>query len=197
MQQLTLQNVYGGDVTNGYYLRRCSYVKFSQVFYTGHLIAIDANTSNSLFTFDGLFFNDPAATINLTALGLTGTYFSGGNSVSYTPSYVGGSVQKFNPNNKLGYSQLTSIPVTVPASSAVTFCNDSDLKTVIINSNGVSAIYNIKGTNHGVNLMITSDVSWFGASAGAAFFNLYWDGTNYVLQNTVAAPETFQIVTIG
>jgi hypothetical protein len=197
LQQLSLNNIYGGIAANGFYLRKSSITKFSQVFYLGSLVAIDANSSNSLFTFDGLFFNNASATINLTATGLTGTYFYGGNSVSYTPSYTGGAIQAFNPNNVLGFSQLTSKPVTIAANTITTFCNTTALLMVFIQSNGVSAIYNIKGTSNSTSVMLTSDGTFFGSSAGASSVNIYWNGSNYVIQNNTANPLTFNIVSLG
>lgn len=203
---VSLNNWYSGDGTGvgakGYYLRGAEQFALRSTFYTGASIGIDADTTCTSGNID-LILNDPAATINLTATRVSGTIRKGGNVFNYTPSAPSGSAltQIWNPSKTLGFSQLEPQTFTVPASSTVTFSNDTLRGLVFIYAAPgiVSAVMAVNGATHTTKLLVASDAGWFGTSAGAANINLYWDAGSslYKLQVNIASNITFDVVTMG
>jgi hypothetical protein len=205
LSTLNFTNCYSGDGTSvgakGYFLRNIEQFAFRSVFYTGPSIGLDADANCSNGNFD-LFLNDPTSTLNLSAKRLTGTIRQGGNIFNYSPSVPSGSgiTQNWNPSKTLGFNQLEPKTFTVPASSTVTFSEDSLKGLVFIYASlSVSAVMAVNGSTHTTKLLVASDAGWFGTSVGAANINLYWDAGSslYKLQVNIASNVTFNVVTMG
>jgi hypothetical protein len=202
---LSFTNCYSGDGTSvgakGYFLRSIEQFAFRSVFYAGPSIGLDADATCSNGNFD-LILNDPTSTLNLSAKRLTGTIRQGGNIFNYSPSVPSGSgnTQNWNPSKTLGFSQLEPKTFTVPASSTVTFSEDSLKGLVFIYASlSVSAVMAVNGATRSTRLLVASDAGWFGTSVGAANINLYWDSGSslYKLQVNIASNITFHVVTMG
>ena len=101
----------------------------------------------------------------------------------------------------MGFSQLEPKTFTIPASSTVTFSDDSlkGLVFIYADNAGVSSVMAVNGTSNTTKLLVQSDAGQFGTSVSAANYNLYWDGASslYKLQVNVAFPITFYVVTMG
>jgi hypothetical protein len=191
----------GGVSAKGYFLRVVSQFAFRSVFYTGTNVGLDADSTCSDGNFD-LFLNNSTSTLTLAAKRLTGTIRQGGNVFNYSPSVPSGSgvTQNWNPSKTLGFSQLEPKTFTVPASSTITFSEDSLTGLVFIYASlAVSAVMAVNGPTHSTRVLSASDGGWFGTSVGAANFNLYWDAGSslYKLQVNIAANVTFNVVTMG
>ena len=203
---MSFNNCYSGDGTavgaKGYYLRNTNQFALRSVFYTGTSVGLDADVTCTSGDLD-LLQNDPASSFNLAATRLNGVIRQGGNIFNYAPSVPSGSgvVQSWNPSKTLGFSQLEPKTFTVPASSTVTFANDSLKGLVFIYASPgiVSAVMAVNGSTHTTKLLVASDAGWFGTSVGAANFNLYWDAGSslYKLQVNIASNITFNVVTMG
>jgi hypothetical protein len=200
LQQLLLENLYGASATNGIRLRKVDKVSLKQIFYVGSQVALDVTAECDFINFENVFFNDPASTVSIQSQAHSGTYWLGGNATTFLPeSPNGGLVQYINrePNN--GYSRLVPKELSLAAGQAKKFCNETAQSLVlIVASNQLSALYQLRGTAHGTILML-GDTTWWGASASAQDFNIYWDaGTSeYLIQNTTGGTVTFSIVTVG
>ena len=143
------------------------------------------------------------ATITANATRLSGKYLSGGNLTDLLPASTAGTGlrQIWNPSKTLGFSQLEPKTFDIPASSTVTFSDDSlkGLVFIYADNAGVSSVMAVNGTNNTTKLLVQSDAGQFGTSVSAANYNLYWDGASslYKLQVNVAFPITFYVVTMG
>lgn len=200
LQQLTLENLYGGASTNGFYFAKVTRANLKQILYIGNQTGLSAGADCSFFNFDNVFFNDPATTISFAAKGNSGTYWVGGNGFNLLPAppASGGMTQKLNPEPNTGYSRLAPVGITLANGATIKLCEETTSSTLIVNtSQVVSAIYQIRSTNHGTAIMAVSDAGWFGTSAGASKFNIYWNGSQYTLQNNSGASATFSIVSVG
>lgn len=202
LQSLNIKNMYCAPECNGVYMRKCDYFVLGNVIYPGVLTALDLDNTN---TFGELNFvaNQNTATITANATRLSGKYISGGNVTDLLPSTVAGAGlrQIWNPSKTLGFSQLEPKTFTIPASSTVTF-SDNSLKGLVFiyaDNAGVSAVMAVNGTNNTTKVLTQSDAGQFGTSVGALNYNLYWDAGSslYKLQVNVAFPITFYVVTMG
>lgn len=201
LQQLTLENLYGAQATNGFYFDKVNKISMKEILYIGNQTGLAASSTCNYITFDNVFFNDPATTMSISSTyGLSGTYYVGGAAYSYLPNPVTGSAsQSFNPEPNNGYTRFDPKTFTVANSTTKKLCDETTTSTLIVNAGavGASAIYQIKGTNHGTVLMTSSDVSVWGASVGSKQINIYWDGSNYVAQNLFGSQITLSVVSIG
>ena len=186
----------------GYYLRNVSQFALRSVFYTGDSVGIDADSTCTSGDLD-LLINNPAATFSLAATRLNGVVRQGGNVFNYVPSAPAGSSlnQIWNPSKTLGFNQLEPRIFTVNANTNVAFSDNTLLGLVLIYSPsaGVSAIMAVNGTGNSTRLLVQSDAGWFGTTAGAANFNIYWDAgsSSYRIQNNIGSNNTFRVVTMG
>lgn len=202
LQSLNIKNLYCAPECNGVYMRKCEYFVLDNVIYPGALTALDLNNTNTFGDLN-LVASNNLATITANATRLSGKYLSGGNLTNLLPSSVAGSDvrQIWNPSKTLGFSQLEPKTFTIPASSTVTF-SDNSLKGLVFiyaDNAGVSSVMAVNGTNNTTKLLVQSDAGQFGTSVGAANYNLYWDAGSslYKLQVNVPFPITFYVVTMG
>jgi hypothetical protein len=200
-QQVNLRNLYLGQ-ENGVYLRKTIYFVLDNLVYAGANTAANIDNSNS-FGQINLVASNSTATITLNALRQSGQFLSGGNVTVLSSSVPTGSnmVQQINPSSTLGFSQLEPKTFTVTNGTNIAFSNNTLRGLVFIYSTigPVSAVMAVNGTSNSTKLLVASDAGWFGVTAGAANFNLYWDaGTStYRLQNTFGSTSTFSVVTVG
>lgn len=201
LQNLNIKNMQCTTEGNGVYLRQTLYSVLDNVIYPGSQTACNIDSSNS-FCQINLIAPDNAAVISVSAQRLAGKTLSGGNVIEYLSSAPSGSglTQRLNPSATLGFSQLEPQTFTVNASSTIDFSTNAAASLVFIYGNlNVSAVMAVNGLSNSTRLLVQSDSGWFGTSAGAANYNLYWDaGTSrYKLQNNTASNATFHVQTMG
>ena len=202
LQSLNIKNMYCAPQSNGVYMRRCDYFVLDNVIYPGALTALDLDNTNTFGELN-LVASNVLATITANATRLSGKYLSGGNLTDLLPASTAGTGlrQIWNPSKTLGFSQLEPKTFDIPASSTVTFSDDSlkGLVFIYADNAGVSSVMAVNGTNNTTKLLVQSDAGQFGTSVSAANYNLYWDGASslYKLQVNVAFPITFYVVTMG
>jgi len=200
LQQLLLENLYGASATNGFRFRNVNKISLKQIFYIGTQAAIDVTSECDFINFENVFFDDPTSTVSIQSQSHSGTYWLGGNATTFLPESQNGAVVQYinqEPNN--GYSRFAPKELSLTTGQTKKFCDETASSLVlIVASNNLSALYQLRGTAHGTILML-GDVAWWGATASAQDFNIYWDaGTSeYLIQNTTGGTVTFSIVTIG
>lgn len=200
LQQLLLENIYGAAATNGFYFSKVTRANLKQCFYIGTQNGISIDSTCSYFNFDNVFLNNPSATVSVLSKGNSGTYLAGGSLVTCLPAPASGEgiSQSINPEPNNGYARFAPNLITVLSSTAIKLCESGTSSLLFIIGDGpASAIFQIKGSNHAVALLLTSDASFWGGSIGAQRYNIYWDGAKYVLQNNTAGSAVFSILTIG
>jgi hypothetical protein len=200
LQQLTLDNLYGGSETNGFYFFNVNKINMKQILYVGSKIGISANASSTFIDFNNVFINNPSATVSILSEQNSGTYWVGGNAYTFLPnSTTGGLSQSINPEPNNGYTRLAPTKFTVANTVVQKLCENNVYSTLIVNAGsvGASAIYQIRGTNNATVLISTSDAGIFGATVGAQTINVYWDGAQYVIQNITGSSVIFSVVAIG
>jgi len=201
LEQLNFSNCYiGAASVNGAYLRTVRYFDVNNFVYGAALSAFDADSTCS---FGQVFVTatNPIATVSISALRTSGKYLIGGNVTDLLSSVPAGSnlTQLWNPSKTLGFSQLEPKAFTVSAGATITFATNALRSLVFIyaDSATVSGVLACNGTGNSTKILVQSDAGWFGTSAGAANYNLYHSGGNYVLQNNTASSATFHAVTMG
>jgi hypothetical protein len=201
LQQLNFSDCYSGSASvNGVYLRTVQYFDVNNFIYGAALAAFDANTTCS---FGQVFVtaSNNLATVSISALRTSGKYLIGGNVTDLAPSVPSGSnlTQLWNPSKTLGFSQLEPKAFTVSAGATITFATNAlrGLVFIYADSATVSGVLACNGAGNSTRVLVQSDAGWFGTSAGAANYNLYHSGGNYVLQNNTASSATFHAVTMG
>jgi hypothetical protein len=205
LQQLTVENVYGGLTANGFYLRKVADFSFVNAFYIGALVALDADSSNNNGALNNFHANNPAATVSLSATRVSGKYLISGNTVNLTDAATSSATmaQIWNPSATLGFMQLEPPQISVANNTSIVFSTDvlSGLVFIYAYSGGVvSAVFAVNGANHATKILAVSDTGWWGTTAGGANYNLYWDAgsSRYRLQNnTVTNPVLFYVVAVG
>lgn len=202
LQQLILENLYGAGLTNGFYFNNVVRANLKEIFYIGNQVGLSTTSNCNYITFDSVFFNDPATTMSVnSSYGLSGSYWVGGNCVTLLPSSApnAGNVQYINPEPTNKYSRLVPKKFTVADNATQILCDEFTTSTLIINtgSDSTSAIYQIRGANHSTALLCYADVAWWGTSVGSKYINVYWNGSNYVIQNVSGGPVSFYIVSVG
>lgn len=203
LDQLLLENIYGGITSNFLYFRKVKEFTLNNVFYPGALVGADVDSTCTSGTFSQVTFNNNAATVTLGAKRLSGDYKIGGNQYHLVPNAPTGSsvVQKWNQSATLGFNQLEPQAFTVAGSTTVTFSTNGLRGLVFIYATGgtVSAVMAVNGTSNSTKLLSQSDAGWFGTAVGAANINLYWDGAAsvYKLQNNIGTSMNFYVVTMG
>jgi hypothetical protein len=185
LNQLLLENLSGGLGANGYYLRNVNDFTFTNVFYVGALVGLDADSTNSYGIFNDLHINNPTATVNLTATRITGTYFTGGTVHSIqptTPPSGGGTIQQWDPSLTLGITQFEPAQFTVAPWQAISFATSamSGLLNLYTNALPGAAIYIVGGSNHSTALIASAPGGWFGTTASATKINLFWKGATTI-----------------
>ena len=204
LYQLLLENMYGGLEGNGIKLRNIHNVDLASIFYTGSLVGMDINdTVGPMITMRNVQIGNPNSAVKITeAKGLTGSYLLGENLYNFLPAAVSagaGLTQIINPSKTNGFSQLEPRKFTVAANTITDFSSDAMAGIVMIfcTEASVSAVMSVNAASHSTRLLSQSDLGWFGTSNNAANFNLYWSGSNYVLQNRTGSPCNFSVIIIG
>lgn len=200
LEQLTLENLYGAIATNGLYFAKVAKINLKEVFYIGNQVALSADANSNYINFDNVFFNDPAATISILSKGHSGTYWLGGTGKTFLPDSPSGSISHdINPEPNNGYARLFPTTFDIAATTAIKLCENTVTSTLIVNGGALaaSAIYQIKGTSNGTALLASSNAAVWGTSVGSKFVNIYWDGSQYVVENATASPISLGILSIG
>lgn len=203
LEMLSLKNCYGGATGNGIYLRKCDYVDLDNIFYVGSGTAMNADSTCTFVSFKNVSFDNAAATVTLTATQLSGTYRLGGNITSLDPAPASNAsvTQKWNPSASLGFSQIEPATFTVANASIAKFStlNMQGMFFIYATVANVCAVMALTGATHSVKLLVQSDTGWFGTTAAAANFNVYYDAGNsqYTIQNNTVTSDTFYVVSMG
>jgi hypothetical protein len=202
MQNLVIDQMQTPLEYNGLFLRKVVNGRLQNITFTQGTgktaIDVDSTCVNLDYNLD---IPSNLATITLNGLQQGGRYKQSGNFVFLTPnSPVGsGSTTIINPSKLRGFSQLEPQNFTIAANTTVDFASNELASLVLFYVTDVSAIMAANGTSNSTKLLVQSDSGYFGTSAGAANFNLYWDsGTSrYKLQNNTASTQTFWVTTMG
>lgn len=204
LQQLLIENVYGGSTGNGLYFRNIQTAALANVFYSnsgGSKVFIDADSSNLKFDLRNVHSN-VVNTLTLSIISINGVVYNGGNVFYYAPRAATGAnmTQSINPSSTLGLSQLEPLTVSLDNNATVEIStNQLQAIALITTSTGFPGMFSINGANNSVTEMSDPGGVWGTAVSAGSNYNLYWNaGTSrYRLQNIGGGTVTFRITLVA
>lgn len=199
LQTLLVENCYGAASTNFIYFRKVRYWTLKNTTYIGNQVGFDADSTCDFGSFDCALFNDAGTTINLSAKGVSGTYYVGGNSKNLIANSRNGSITTNIGNLSTGVSSLSPTAITIAAGATAAICTGPYSGMLLLSSStALSAIFNIKGTFY-VSSLLAGDNTYFGTTSGASSINVYYDSGsgNYVAQNSTGSSLSITALIFG
>jgi hypothetical protein len=198
IQNLKFDNIFGGDGVNGWFLRKCSDVRWDGTQYIGTGTALNADGTVARMSGDDTFWQ-AGSTVTLAGQRLLFATPKSPATGALPPHFVYD--LEANTTHDLIVGGGLSEPTITLANSAVAGIGPTGTAGMltVIDSEGRVGEFYLKGTNNAVAEVSDVDGVFTAAAAGASSTNVYWSAGNsrYEIQNLRGAERRYKILLRG